>query len=266
MRKVICYNEYLSLIEKYNKKNCFSNDYIQKEAENLIAANKLYVDEYADNLFIFLDKGIGKRVYYYINNLNEHADFSQYKDIVVEILFRTNVPEELVEYFSLCGFKVNLIRDQYAAMYKDLLRNKVTHIEIKVKRADCIDEVITACKLFNSSFDHLSGDFIEESEYFKLLNEEQIIIAHNSRSNQFLGALHIKREGKIVILGHVAVVEEARGKGVGKVLVDAFIEWHKESDKTRFQLWVQRQNKPAVMMYQNKGFKYVNKSTISLIK
>ena len=119
MKKVNDYNAYLSLVEKYNQKNCYSNDYIQKEVEDLIVAQRLYSDEYTDNLFFFVDKGIGKRVYYYINNLTEFADFSQYKDLLVEILFRGEAPGQLVDYFSHCGFRVNLIRDQYAAMYKD---------------------------------------------------------------------------------------------------------------------------------------------------
>ena len=64
-------------------------------------------------------------------------------------------------------------------------------------------------------------------------------------------------------------MKHARGKGVGKALVDAFVERNKnpeKMEKTRYQLWVQRQNEAAVKMYQNKGFKYINKSTISLIK
>ena len=64
-------------------------------------------------------------------------------------------------------------------------------------------------------------------------------------------------------------MEHARGKGVGKALVDAFVERNQnpeKKEKTRYQLWVQRQNEAAVKMYQNKGFKYINKSTISLIK
>jgi len=48
--------------------------------------------------------------------------------------------------------------------------------------------------------------------------------------------------------------------------VESFIEQNMESEKTRYQLWVQRQNEPAVNMYQSKGFKFINKSTISLIK
>ena len=266
MKKVNDYKAYLSLVEKYNQKNCHSNDYIQKEAEELIVAQRLYVEEYADNLFFFVDKGIGKRVYYYINNLTELADFSQYKDLVIEILFRGEAPEHLVKYFSHCGFKVNLIRDQYAAMYKDILTNVGTTSEVMVNMADSLEEVALSSTLFNNSFDHLSGDFISENEYETLLKNRSIIVARAADTHQFLGALHVRMEGKVVVLGHVAVVEDARGKGVGKALVDAFVEWNKDTDKTRYQLWVQRQNKAAVNMYLNKGFKYVNKSTISLIK
>ena len=266
MRTLSDYNEYLCLVENYNKKGCFSNDYIQKEAEKLILVNKLYVEEYTDNLFLFVDKGIGKRVYYYINNLAELPDFTQYKNLVIEILFRGEVPEELVNYFSHCGFRVNLIRDQYAAMYKDVFSNISLIQGVKVNVANSMSDVIEACSLFNKSFDHLSGDFISEDEYESLLKENSIIIALDANTNQFLGALHVKMEGKVVVLGHVAVVENARGRGVGKALVDTFVEWNKDTDKTRYQLWVQRQNKAAVNMYLNKGFKYVNKSTISLIK
>ena len=48
--------------------------------------------------------------------------------------------------------------------------------------------------------------------------------------------------------------------------MEAFIERNHADEKSRYMLWVQRQNVPAVNMYQQKGFKYINKSTISLIK
>lgn len=266
MREVSDYSDYLNLIGRYNRKNCLSNDYIQKDAEDLISAGKLYIDEYNDNLFIFVNKEIGQRLYYYINNLDEYADFANIKNLVIEILFRGNVPEELVNYFISCGFRTNLIRDQYAAIYKDLSGCHSLVTGINIRNADSLEEVSTACMLFNESFDHLSGDFISESDYGDLLHRKSIIIALDADTNQFLGALHVKKEGKVIVLGHVAVVEFARGRGVGRALVDAFVDSNMDTDKTRYQLWVQRQNKAAVNMYLNKGFKYVNKSTISLIK
>ena len=135
--------------------------------------------------------------------------------------------------------------------------------------ANNIDQVKTACELFNASFDALSGDFIPESAYEGLLLSNSILIAWDIEKKTIYGALHQVKEGSVNVIGHVAVIKEARGRGVGKALIDTFVEWNKNNEnteKTRYQLWVQRQNEAAVKMYQNKGFKYINKSTISLIK
>ena len=74
MRTLSDYNEYLCIVEKYNKKGCFSNDYIQKEAEKLILVNKLYVEEYTDNLFLFVDIFI----IYYSSNGNSFLSISAF--------------------------------------------------------------------------------------------------------------------------------------------------------------------------------------------
>lgn len=266
MKQVANISEYQSIVEKYGQKGVRSNDYIQKEAANLIAREMLYADCYEKNAFLFVKKDVGMRVYYYINELEEFADFSQYSDLVTEILFRGELPQTEIEYFFKCGFRVNLIRDQYAGMYKDLALNVALVPGVIVELADNIDQVGTACELFNASFDALSGDFIPESAYDELLQSNSILIAWDAEKKTIYGALHQVKEGPVNVIGHVAVVKEARGHGVGKALVDVFVEWNKNSEKTRYQLWVQRQNEAAVKMYQNKGFKYINKSTISLIK
>ena len=81
-----------------------------------------------------------------------------------------------------------------------------------------------------------------------------------------IGALHQTFTGKTACISHVAVIPEGRGRHVGQVLLDTFIEKNMENEKHRYMLWVQHQNTVAVSMYQKKGFKYTFKSTISLIK
>lgn len=269
MKQLTNISEYNEIIERYCQKGCLSNDYIQQEAANLIVHDLLFVECYDQNAFIFVKKDVGMRMYYYINDIKEKADFSSYKDLVVEILFRSDMPKIEVEYLIQCGFHLNLVRDQYAGMYKDLAEN-VSYLQgIRVEKAQTLLAVKQACKLFNDSFDKLSGDFITESEYKNLLDSGGILIAWNTDKSRFLGALHQVKEGVVNVIGHVAVMKHARGHGVGKALVDAFVEMNKNpenTERTRYQLWVQRHNEAAVRIYQNKGFKYVNKSTISLIK
>ena len=269
MKQISDFQEYQTITEKYGVKGAHSNDYIQKEAADLIIHDALFADCYEKNAFLFVKKDAGMRVYYYINDLEELADFSEYKDLVVEILFRGELPQEEIDYLVKCGFSVNLVRDQYAAMYKDLCMNVASVSDVIVEEAKSTTAVKTACELFNDSFDKLSGDFVPESEYETLLQSGSILVAWDPTKSQFYGALHQVNEGPVNVIGHVAVMKHARGHGVGKALVDAFVEWNKNAEKpekTRYQLWVQRQNEAAVKMYQNKGFKFLNKSTISLIK
>ena len=267
--KIDSFIQYKDIVDKYCKKGVLSNNYIQNDVADLIIHDALSVDQYTSNVFFYVQKDAGKRLYYYINDLKEDADFNAYDDLVIEILFRNNaLPSEEIDYFLRKGFRINVVRDQYSGVYKNLESASCPAPEIKVETAHSVSEVEKACLLFNSSFDALSGDYIPENKdkYEYLRENQHMLIAYDYESKQFLGALHQDWDRGVNVLKHVAVVSSARGKGVGRALLDAFIERNHKSDDTRYMLWVQQQNEAAVRMYRNKGFQFINKSTISLIK
>lgn len=258
--------EYNTIVEKYSRYGVLSNDYLHKEVRELTSNRMLYVDCYENNAFFFVLRDAGIRVYYYINDLNESVDFSKYENLVIEILFRNDIPHNEMDFFLDKGFKKNLIRDQYSGLYKDMTIDGDKQSQYHVGTADSYTEVQEACKLFNSTFDRLSGDYIPETMYKGLLDTGKILVVRDRTSHHLLGALHQDKEGAVNILRHVAVVKQARGLGVGKAILNAFIENNHLDEKTRYMLWVQRQNEAAVNMYRHMGFKFLNKSTISLIK
>ena len=264
MKQILETSEYLDIVSRYYRKDCRSNDYIQQIVSDLIAEGCLFVGKGQNNVFFFVKKAAGLRVYYYINDVAESFDFTTQSDLVTEILFRGDLPQEEIKFFECNGFQVNLVRDQYSGMYKDLYVPKEPFFSEIIAPAATIEDVEAACNLFDSSFDCLSGDYIPREDYESLLSNHQIIIAQ--KNENFLGAIHQVKEGSVNVIGHIAVMESARGKGIGNALVRAFIEKNYESEKTRYQLWVQRQNEAAVNMYKKFGFKFINKSTISLIK
>ena len=67
-------------------------------------------------------------------------------------------------------------------------------------------------------------------------------------------------------MDHLAVLQEARGKHIATGLFMKYIEDVGKNDTTRFSLWTQRQNETSIRMYQKIGFKYIGKSTLSMIK
>ncbi len=256
---------YLDIVERYAQKGCVTNDYIQREEERLIEQGGLFESCGDRNAFLLVRKAKCFRVYYYLNDFDESHDFNG-EELVTEILYRGEAfyPQQEIGYLERNGFEKNLIRDQYSAMYKDLAIGNVIG-GVMIGKAQKINDVKNACSLFNASFDEYSGDYIPENNCQALLEHGDVIIAKDDKG-MFLGALHQTVEKRVAWVSHLAVVREARGKGVGKALLDHFIESNHVDDRSRYMLWVQHLNEPAAKMYQKTGFKYMNKSTLSMIR
>lgn len=266
MEQLTTIEQYHDIVESYSLKGCLSNDYLQARAEGLIACGLLSAEWTDNNAYLLEGKDGFYRLYYYLNDL-EADDKPQFpSDVVTEILYRGSAryPETEVTFLERMGFKPNLVRDQYAAVYRDMApagENK----EVTVRPALDMGEVQWACQLFNSTFDRYSGDFIPEESYGGLLADGSILVAVDHIGNT-LGALHQTVERNVAWISHVTVMPAARGHHVGSALVDAFVERNHTGDKSRYMLWVQQQNTAAVAMYKKKGFTSLDKSTLSLIK
>lgn len=267
LNKVNSYSQYLEIAQSFKKIGCKSNDYLQVEASDLISKGKLFEYCFGNNAFLFVEKDGFYRMYYYLNDLKKPIETDGI-DMVVEILFRGDISsiENEIVFLEECGFKKNLIRDQYAGKYSDFIKPSVLMgNDIVITDAENISEIEWACNLFNGAFDKWSGDYLSPTVYRTLLEKGSIIMAKDLRGG-LLGALHQTIDKGVAWISHVAVDENARGKGVGKALMESFVERNNVDEKSRYMLWVQRQNEVAVNMYSKKGFKYINKSTISLIK
>lgn len=262
--KIEKYEQYLQLVERYNRKGRLTNDYIQNDAADLIIHDKLYIVRGRDNALLLVQKDGFYRLYYYINNLDELLELPE-SELMTEILFRgVHAPEIEVQVLENMGFRKNLVRDQYYAKYASLTLPALIS-GLKIEIATSKEDVVWAIKLFNASFDKWSGDYIPEAMADLLIQEQAVLMAKDVGGNR-LGALQLETIKGVTWLNHVAVVEAARGKGVGLGLVEAYIERGHADANSRYMLWVQRQNEPAVSLYLKKGFTYTNKSTLSMIR
>ena len=263
--KIETFEQYNQLVERYNRKGRATNDYLQKEAADLIIHDSLFAVCGTDNAVLLVQKAGFQRLYYYINNFEELIELPK-NEYVTEILFRgVNAPEAEVKWLGDMGFRKNLIRDQYFAKYASLTQ-PVLLTGLKTDIATDEDDAVWAINLFNSMFDKWSGDFIPQEAAPLLIQEQAILIARDLNGNR-LGALHLEKKGGAMWLNHVAVIKEARGMGVGLGLVEHYLELgHVNGDNSCYMLWVQRQNVPAVNLYKKKGFAPMNKSTLSMIK
>lgn len=256
---------YLEITQDYKRKGCYSNDFIQKEVPNLINEGKLFECCTDDNAFLFVKKDVGLRLYYYLNNLESVSDFDIKDDLICELLFRGDnyFPQKEIDYLSKCGFVKHILRDQYFASYKDinLFEYEVPGLSIYI--AESLDEIKYAVDLFNKTFDNYTGNFIPFNECNKLLSDKCILIAR--LDGRLAGAMHFRREGKLIWAEHNVVEPWCRGKHVGSLLCNAFIETSKVDENTRYYRWTQHSGL-AAKMYEKLGFRYINKSSYSMLK
>lgn len=263
--KIETLEQYNQIVERYSIKGRATNDYLQNKAADLIVHDCLFAVCGDDNAVLLVQKAGFQRLYYYINNYGELIKLPK-NEYVTEILFRgENAPEAEVKWLEDMGFRKSLIRDQYYAKYASLTQSVLT-TGLKTVIATEEEDAVWAIDLFNATFDKWSGDYIPRELAPLLIQEHAILIARDLNGNR-IGALHLEQKGGAMWLNHVAVVKEARGIGAGLGLVEHYLELgHVNGDNSRYMLWVQRQNEPAVNLYKKKGFAPMNKSTLSMIK
>ena len=265
LKRIDSIDRYREITELFSKKGCLSNDYIQGEADVLIEAGKVFEYIEGENAFLFVKKDVGLRLYYYLNDLASVPVFDVDDDLVVEILFRGEAfyPEAEIDYLQRCGFEKHILRDQYSAMYKNITLEHYDVPGLSIRLAENIEEVEYAVGLFNTTFDNYTGNFIPMSECARLLEERCILIAR--LDGKLAGAMHFTRAGKLIWAEHNVVEPWCRGRHVGSMLCNAFVETAKVDDNTRYTRWTQHGGQ-AARMYEKIGFKYINKSSFSMLK
>ena len=260
--RIDSFEEYSKLMARFTGPDTVSNNcMLPEEVRTLIAEGRLSVWHDSGNCYVMLrNPGNVMRVYYCINDFLLVPEFNGEDPWVAEILFRGNkgVPDSEIEFFRKCGFHVNLRRDQYSAPLPDV------H-PCDPESARNLQDAVRAVGLFNSSFDRYSGDFIPPEDVQALYDGGSLLCAY-SETGELMGSLHMTVNGRNAWVSHLVVDPVYRGRGIASRLMDMFVCRASGIGARRLMLWVQHDNKKAISLYERYGFKYMNKSTISLIK
>lgn len=250
----------ISLYEAYKRKGTISNCFLLPDGlANLAEQGQLSYCKDEENLYLFVQQPKCLRLYYFINNLTKVPLLEVSQPLATELLFRGAVPDGEENFLLRVGFKRNVVRDQYLMKFTEDIQ-----WPSDVTIAEDLEEVKAAANLFNGAFDPYSGDYIPETDYSRLLEDKSILVVKDG--DKVVGAIHCEEASKQFWIRHVCVAPDQQGKGFGNKLVSAYLACGHGKGLQRFALWVQRQNTPAVKLYEKYGFKFTNKSSLSLIR
>lgn len=254
------------LVECYFGKNTLTNNYIMYEDyKHYIEAGRLAFIAGANNLVLLLEKNGFCQLYYYLNDLGEGMSLPKENSIVIEILYRgePDKPCQVIEYWERNSFVQHLCRDQMAGSIKKITFPENLTDKVQIKYANEFEEVEYAYQLIKNTFDAYTGDILTHEEVEGYAESECILLA--LMDGKPCGILQLEIKNNVSWLRHIAVDPSCRKQGIANALVSAWIK-KTSQPSARYQLWVVQDNVPALNLYKNYGFVYVNKTTISMLK
>lgn len=256
-----------NLIQEYFVKGTVTNNYVLSgDYLQYIAARELFYISSSSNLCLLVKKKDFYKLYYYINDHGEGMYINAGLPVMMEILYRglAEKPLKIMKYWEKCGFKEHLSRDCMVAAYKQTALPSLNFSGTEIKYAESEAEISFTKDLIEKSLDKFSGDILSYDEVKSFVKKKNVICAY--WEEKLCGILQFEIKNNVVWLGHIAIANEFRGKGIANELVKAYLVDNAVKQDTRYQLWVIQDNMAAKTLYQKFGFIYGNKSTASMLK
>ena len=151
-------------------------------------------------------------------------------------------------------------------------------LAIKVKQADPTD-ASNLLKLFSALYQESDYLVFEPGEFKITEAEESKLIEKNMGSKSWVLFIAVKKGELVGFLGGnggntnrskhsiqiaMGVLSRYQGKGIGRQLLQAFINWASENQFHRIELSVIESNKKAISLYTDMGFEIEGRKHDSL--
>ncbi len=247
----------------------FTNSYmLPDEMIEHIRKGSLFYLEQDNGLVLLLKKEGFYRIYYYLRDLNTEIKLHSDQALVQELIYRgpDHFPESEVNFWIKNGFQKYLQRDNYClnanCLNQDALRSSL--VELEIRSLYEMKEIDRADHLIRTYLDRYTGDILTKRE-LKIFGEQDDLIGIFLKGN-LAGVLQAEFKNNVYWLGHMVVDQAHRGLNLSTHLLKAYLARGLELNCRQFQLWVIYDNSPALGLYHKYGFKFLNKSTISLLK
>lgn len=106
------------------------------------------------------------------------------------------------------------------------------------------------------------GDNAEIIEQSLQIGGELLVLEINEK---IIGTSWMTFDGRRIHLHHIAVLPEYQNKGYGKLLTEKSIDFAKQKGY-QIKLEVHKNNKKAIRIYKNLGFKYLGDYDVYIIR
>ena len=243
--KPLNYSEFAECVNRNFRPGVVTNSFVKKDELTLNIENgDITLIEEGSNLFI-LKKRTGRYVVsFYLNDMSaplpklpEHC--------VAEIPYRARNAGMIsaCEYFSENGFVCETERIRMTAGTPVISGGKNDSV-VYAGPEDFKGVYLT----MRSCFSIITGCLPEKDELLSMIKNREILIF--KAGGDIAGLLHMRIGAASTEIRHLAVREQYRRMGIGRVLVSRYLS----DTGMKSTVWVSKDNEPAIMLYGNAGY------------
>ena len=235
-----------ALLRAWHSKRAMTNFFLPEE-EYLPAAKKWMVMRFEHGCYLIFEKKEHYDFYFFLEKGTLPVSVPEMdKPLVLEqVCLERKGQEPKASAWETVGFVPYLERKRLMMPMQEGI--SATR-EAKFAAESQADEIL---EIMTNSFEPYTSALPEKKELLASIRAKEVLVAVEDET--LLGFLRFGPEKKVSVLWQVAVKEEARGKGIGKMLVKHWI-WQVKDSALRCQLWVRTDNPSAQRMYEMLGF------------
>ena len=219
----------------------------KEDLYDLLPKKRLAKQEFAGGSYLFCGQDNREDVYYFVE---EGAVLPEMEKGTLPLILslvqmegKVEVPSR--EVWEAIGFEPYLTRRRMYLTSESLFQQERNPVYAGEEWAEEIS------RLMQKSFEPYTAQHLSMTEVQEEIRKRQILVV--TQADKLLGFLHFETAKKTSILWHIAVEEEARGRGIGEGLVRDWL-FAQEACVRRFVLWVREDNSSARSMYKKIGF------------
>lgn len=234
------------LLRAWHSKRAMTNFFLPEE-EYLPVAKKWMVMRFEHGCYLIFEKKEHYDFYFFLDKGTLPVAVPEMdKPLVLEqVCLERKGQEPKASAWEAVGFVPYLERKRLMMPMQEGI--SATR-EAKFAAESQADEIL---EIMVNSFEPYTSALPEKKELLASIRAKEVLVA--MEDDKMLGFLRFGLEKKVSVLWQVAVKEEARGKGIGKMLVKHWI-WQVKDSALRCQLWVRTDNPSAQRMYEMLGF------------
>lgn len=277
MNKVSDINQFNSLVMAVKKQNrkYLTNCYLfQKEIQEYIEQKNIYWSSTTDGIIFFFEESDFYYLYFYLIKLSagtakilrEKPD----KTIIIDLVYvesnRSLSQKMIEEYWMSNGFRPYKLYKKYeliGPVGKDDFPAGIEFINASYRMGFAEQKHANEISaLWRNSLDIFSLALPDSRELAILIKNRQIRCVFDI-DGHVAGVLKQQKQGNVFSVWHVAVDKNHRHQGLARILmVFSMLE---NRDASRFIIWVEENNSPALNLYHHLGYNFLGKVSRQLI-